>query len=95
MPLDRGDWPEADLLELPWPGQMLEEFTRLCAAGPERVLVMMGEAGIGVVATPNGTKPTLERIIETPGRAIDCAPGPEGSWWIADHAALLQLTLAD
>jgi hypothetical protein len=95
VPLDAGDWPEAELLELPWPNRMGQAFTRMCAASPERVLVMMGEAGVAVVRVAAGEPPSLERIVETPGRAIDCAAGADGAWLIADHAALLELTLAE
>ena len=95
VPLDRGDWPESELVEFPWPYSMAWPVKRLCSASRERVLVMMGEAGVGVVSVPAGGPPELQRIIETPGRAIDCASGPDGSWMIADHAALLRLTLTD
>ncbi len=92
VPLDRGDWPEIELLELPWPDGLRTAVVRACG-GSGQVLVMLGRRGVAVVDTPADGPPALNRVVETPGEALDCAEGPDGSWLIADSAALIELTL--
>ena len=81
----------AQLIALPSDPSGRGREIRLCTNGSV-ALATLGEAGVAQLRIEAG-RPTLVRVIDTPGVAEDCNPGADGTWLVADTTALIELTL--
>lgn len=94
VPLDQGNWPSVSELRLPV-GRLWgkDSANRLCAT-PEGVMVNLTNAGVAVVTVDQTGQLTLRRLIDTPGRAVDCTMTDQpNTYLIADTTALLEIVL--
>lgn len=94
VPLDQGSWPDVIALRLPI-GRLWGrgDSNRLCAT-PNGVMVTLEEAGIALVDVDEVGQLTLDRLIDTPGRAVDCTMTDQpNTYLIADTTALLEVVL--
>ncbi len=89
--LAAGSWSPSERLPLPWPVRLLDDAGRLCPA-PGGVLQALGERGLAVLDLEPGAAPGFRHVLDTPGRALDCAPSDRpGRYLVADDAGLLEV----